>query len=221
MWLKRGPANCRRRFCERRLRGTTNSFGLLEYSHGIRREWTDKNPITQVRQSAKALQDSDCLVSGRNSKALLLHQGTMPDCGHSRCGKRLTRGRTVGIEVGRCEIRSARIERYSLRFPSGRHSLQDGSFTQTDSHESRNCRHALEMDSGNSDEVQISLHVGLVECIPPLNRRTQHERRHRACDFASRLSLLGQIHAVLFAFVLGAICICQAFCCVGSVICFP
>src|SRR5258708_16617511 len=30
------------------------------------------------------------------------------------------------------------------------HQLQDGSFAQADSHESRNCRHALEMETGNS-----------------------------------------------------------------------
>jgi len=55
-----------------------------------------------------------------------------------------------GIEVGRCEIRSTRIERDPLRFPSGHYSLQDGSFTQADSHECRNRGYALEMEAGSS-----------------------------------------------------------------------
>jgi hypothetical protein len=74
----------------------------------------------------------------------------MPDCGDSRCGERFARGGTVGIEVGGCEIRSARIERDPLCFPSGRYSLQDGSFTQADSHECGNRRDALEMEAGSS-----------------------------------------------------------------------
>jgi hypothetical protein len=49
-----------------------------------------------------------------------------------------------------CEIRSGRIERQPLRFPSGGYSLQDGSIAQTDSHESRSRRHALEMETRNS-----------------------------------------------------------------------
>ena len=98
----------------------------------------------------QTLQDSDRLVSGRDSTSLLLHQGTMPDCRDSRCGERFARGGTVGIEVGGCEIRSARIERDPLCFPSGRYSLQDGSFTQAGSHECRNRRDALEMEAGSS-----------------------------------------------------------------------
>lgn len=39
----------------------------------------------------QALQDSNCVVSRGNSTAILLLQGTMPDCGDSRCGKRITR----------------------------------------------------------------------------------------------------------------------------------
>ena len=52
--------------------------------------------------------------------------------------------------MGGREIRSARIERHSLRLPSGRNSLQDGSLAEADSYESRDCRHALEMETGNS-----------------------------------------------------------------------
>jgi hypothetical protein len=35
----------------------------------------------------QTLQDSNRIVSGRNSTAFLLHQGTMPDCGDSRRGE--------------------------------------------------------------------------------------------------------------------------------------
>src|SRR5262249_14842794 len=75
--------------------------------------------------------------------------------------------RTLGIEVGRCEIRSARIERHSLGFPSGRYSLQNGNFAQTDSHESRNCRHALEMETGSS--IQPTWRLDFRESAPSGN----------------------------------------------------
>ena len=84
--------------------------------------------LTSAYLRTRSRRDQVLLVSGRDSTPLLLHQGTMPDCGDSRCGERLAGGGTAGIEVGRCEIRSARIERDPPCFPSGRYSLQDRSF---------------------------------------------------------------------------------------------
>ena len=98
----------------------------------------------------QTLVHSSRFVSGRNSTALLLHQGAMPDCGHSRCGERFTRGRTAGTEVARCQFRATRIERHPLRFSAGCHSLQDGSFAQIDSHESGDCGNAFQMEDGSS-----------------------------------------------------------------------
>src|SRR5258708_19490703 len=40
------------------------------------------------------------------------------------------------------------------------HQLQDGSFAQADSHESRNCRHALEMETGNVVQKTWRLDLG-------------------------------------------------------------
>ena len=121
---------------------------LVQPCHTVGMDGQESNHASSPER--QTLEHSNRSISGRDSTSLLLDQGTMPDCGDSRCGKRFARGRTTGIEVGGCQLRETRIERYPLRFSAGYHSLQDGSFAQGDSHEYGDCGHALEMETGSS-----------------------------------------------------------------------
>ena len=121
---------------------------LVQPCHTVGMDGQESNHASSPER--QTLEHSNRSIGGRDSTALLVDQGTMSDCGNSRCGKRFARGRTTGIEVGGCQLRKTRIERHPLCFSAGCHSLQNGSFAQGDSHESRDCRHALEMETRNS-----------------------------------------------------------------------
>jgi hypothetical protein len=109
-----------------------------------------ENSPSNCPSECQTLQDSDCLAVEEIQRLFSCIKEPCRTAVILDAVSGLRVGELLRLKWGRREIRSARIERHSLRFPSGRYSLQDGSFAKTDSHESRNCRHAWEMETGSS-----------------------------------------------------------------------
>ncbi len=78
------------------------------YSHAIRWEWGTYNPITHVRQSAKAQKDS-CRSDDRTNTGFSFASGrALPNCCAARCVERLEGRRVAWPQMGRRGLRSPR-----------------------------------------------------------------------------------------------------------------
>ena len=109
-----------------------------------------ENPITQVRQSAKRSNIPTVLSVEEIQRLFSSIKEPCRTAVILDAVSGLRVGELLGLKWEDVNFEKTRIKRYPLRFSAGYHSLQDGSFAQSHSHEHGDCGHALEMETGDS-----------------------------------------------------------------------
>jgi len=105
-------------------------FSVL-YQHAMRFGWAERNPIREVRQSAKRLREPDVLSTKEVST---LHSWLRLDNGSSRHRHRSAARRVVWVEVARYRLRKRGYSRVPLDSRSSRWGDEDRRFQASYSH---------------------------------------------------------------------------------------
>ena len=138
------------------------------FSHAIRWEWTERNPIKGVRQSAKRMRTPDVLTPDEIMALLKELPEPLRTAAELDAFTGLRRGELIGLQWGGCGLREPRNPRSPFSRDDGPGRSQDGSFRKGCT--ARRCSGRVFAQAEASWSVQSRNRLGV--CLADHERQT-------------------------------------------------